>query len=1340
MRNLKRFLAMTLTMLMVVGSFAMAGSVAAFDDVVDYQQQINLMSVLKIIEGYSADEFGPENDVERWHMALWIAKIMTGKVEDAYVNWYSTQNNTAFKDLEVDNFYGSISYCNENGVVIGTSATTFEPTKGIMIQDVFTMVVRMLGYGSSSMDSNYPWSYVDKAIQLGLDKDLAADYNNEDVATREQAAVILYNALFAKKSDGKTYAEAKFNLTIDTVVLTGTSKANMFAAGDVEGKKLAGENYVAFNQLNEDGTLGSETFYLLKSWFGFDEDYDENLYFGQSYKVISKDNFASLIYVEAVEGYAVDQTDFDGVKDSGNALKIEGKDYRAVKSFTYLNRAQGSKNTDDLEVIVYDVNNRTTVNLATSYIMDANRNILNKDGTIYLYYNADHHQTGSSDWRAPYTLKIKIDGVEVYVKPTQADWDKAYKHVQDSKTGAMRMVGSDTGFKSHDLLNVNAYSDTVLYDDNFDGIFDRAMYTYYKFGFISYNDDSFLTIDGAKIFGDVKYTDAAITYVTAEGEKLDAADVVKALDTNLSKGNYVLYTYNASNKYVTIKEFFTPNKGLVTSIDKRNGTITFDQVYYNITAGNVAGSKFNVGNAKLPGATKNEVIANIPNGDLDYLQGRNVHYIEKDGNVLAIYEAYKNAGKYLVFDSVVGINSTGYVNALVYNNNNTRSVITIASVSGDWYGFDNTTRRYYTNVDYLYDSYGELFSYTVDALGNYHVTWLNPDSDYTYYYDRASKYGYSKVSIEFINGIAVPVINNNEVDGINELKFFENANGVAKAFKQFNTNADTVIVIMDRNDVLHAFKGVPDNGSEIDIFNRDWNESAIIFVDQTDDDKPSVAKFIYIKDAKFDNFRTRTSWDIRANDTIIFIDDDAAATEIITNQVSTGYGVTQGATYSYNKAIDFVRGGVVNNILTYNQRLTKGNFYYVKDGYVEGKVDLNGDIIKTGYLQYIDTYEAVLTYNNAQVEKTNYRTNYLYKLVGTNIVNVSADDDNPKNMVNTEKANINTDGAYAPVYFYNGNIDSTANVFIYESIIKGLSSSHLYERQDAINAIEVIPGKLENYQFVSATADYTVENWYEITAEDYFNLSSSNSSFWRSNDDANRIFRYVGTNVTLYNKSGAVVSDFTNSTGLNILASTRIAYTNGGGIKYLLGFTLDEDVVNNVPLVGGSKTDNFTLRWTHVNGITPYSITLKGFGLKSTYKAEPAPDVFNKLRIEVVDETGAILVDPNIAIEITGSTYSPTNVYDFSPSGFYYLENEKVGTEFKINFKFLNTSYKLVGDTNGDNAVALRLNNESKPMIKINFGGVDQTSYNYYSFDYKMTNADTLIQVVLENISENVPE
>ena len=1244
MGNLKRFLAMTLTMLMVVGCFAASGSLAAFDDVVDYQQQINLMSVLKIIEGYSEDEFGPDNDVERWHMALWIAKIMTGKVEDAYVNWYSTQNNTAFADLEVDHFFGSVSYCNENGVVIGTSATTFEPAAGIMIQDVFTMVVRMLGYGSASMDSNYPWSYVDKAIQLGLDKDLAADYNNEDVATREQAAVILYNALFAKKADGTTYAASKFNLTMDTIVLTGTSKANMFSAGDVEAKKLAGENYVAFNQLNADGTLGSETFYLLKSWFGFDDDNDENLYFGQSYKVITKDNYTTLVYCEAIEGYWVDQTDFDGIKDGSDKFVIEGKTYKAVKSYTKLNYEQGRKADDDLEVIAYEVNSKATINKATSYVMDANRNILDKASKIVFYYMPAGTATGAagvaseSSWKDAYKKLITIDSKDVYVTPSQADWDNVYTHPTQTADGAMSKLGSDVS--SHKVYSeLNAYSDTVLYDDNADGIYDRAMYTYYKFGFISYNDDKHLTIDNTKIFGDTKYDDAGITYITADGEKLAAADVIKALDSSLSKGNYVLYSYNKWTKYVTIKEFFTPNQGLVTSLDKPNSTITFDQVYYNISAGNVAGTKFTVGNAKLPGATKNEVIAKIPNGSLDELHGRNVHYIEKDGNVLAIYEAYNNSGKYLVFDDVVGINSTGYVNALVYNNSNVRSVVTIASIDGGWYG--SAGYAYASNAEALSNrkAFGELFSYTTDALGNYHITWIDHDS-YTYYYSAKTGGFFRNVSMKFINGISIPVINNAEVDGIAEYKFFEDANGVAKAFTQFNTNNDTVIVIMNKaGTTLSAFKGVPANNAIIDIYRESDTGSARIFVDQTNEkDKASIAKFVYINAAYFEKFIMGQAWNYLSNDTVIFIDDTAAATEIITNQTSSGYGVTLGTVYSYNKAIDFVNGGVKNDILVYNNRLTKGNFYAVKDGYVDHLVKTSDPEIGTAYLQYIDTYEAVWLIDGFQLaDRTNYRTNYLYQLKGTDIVDVSADDSNPKNMIWTEKANINTEGAFAPAYYYAGNVESASNVFIYETITKGAIARDKHVRYDWIATEDIITSRwtrpfenpviLQNYAFTAPTTALSSYNWYEITQAEYESLSKIG---FIDNDAFNRVLNIfsIGVSMEMLDSKGALVPGFNSK---NVLAFTEIAYTNGGGVKYFLVLTSNPSWYNTS--VGGSIDGKFTLRWA--DGITTNKMELTGFGiakanyaylfdnLASTYAdgKVPAKDIDVELTTNFFDET-----------------------------------------------------------------------------------------------------------------------
>ena len=1279
MGNLKRFLAMTLTMLMVVGCFAMSGSVAAFDDVVDYQEQINLMNQLRIIEGYNDDEFGPDDDVERWQMALLIAKIMTGKVDDAYVNFGETQNNTAFEDIEVEHFYGSISYGNENGIILGTSATTFEPTNGIMIQDVFTMVVRMLGYGSASMDANYPWSYVDKAIQLGLDKDLDESYNNEDVATRGQAAVILYNALFAKKADGTTYAASKFNLTMETIVLTGTSKANMFATGEKIDKKLADDNYVAFNVLNADGTLGSETFYLLKSIFNYGEDADENLYFGQSYKVITKDNYTTVLYWEPIEAVRVDQTDFDGVKDTDDNFVIEGKTYKAVKSYSVLNNNQGKKFHDNLEFVGYDMNNKKTVNDATSYVMNAKRDILDDKGKEVFFYmpsgTAANAVATESSWKDAYKKEAKLEnGTVVWVTPSQADWDNVYKYPTKTSTGAVNSLGSDV--KANKVVNeLNAYSDTVLYDDNSDGIYDRAIYTYYKFGFIEYNDDKHLVIAGSKVFDNVAYDDKSITYVTADGEVLAAADVMKPLDTNLTKGNYVLYSYNKDTRYVTIKEFFTPNQGLVTTIDKPNNKIAFDQVYYNISAGNVAGTKFDLGNSKLPGAYKSDVLSRLGSRGIDELQGRNVHYIEKDGKVLAVYEAYKNDGKYFVLDSVVGINSTGYVNALVYNNSNVRSVVTIASVEGDWYGASNFT-SYSSNAAWLETAKGELFKYTTDALGNYHAEWINSDTDFTYYYNRITSL--NNVWLEFKNGVAFPVFNFLPVNGIREARFFDDANGVAKPFSQFKATNDTVIIVMGRDGVINGFKGVPANGSQINLYRGDdgsWlsslfgNDPVKVYVKTKDD--PAVAEFIYVMGGSFSNYTTTQSWNYQSNNTIIYVEDDTMATETITNQTNSGYGVTLGAVYSYNKAIDFVNGGVKDNILTYNGRLSVGNFYEIKDNYVEALVSKSDSRIGSGQLVYVDTYEAVVQAPVhgilTEVIATNYRANFLFEVSedGKSITDTkpNKEDIAPKNMIKDVRAEINNEGSYAAVYYYAGDLEAPANVFIYNKILKDLNPSarKLYQRNDwvmedikilsweqidiggyfgtlsASGTVPVLLPVLERYSFAGAHSNTGAFNIYEINANDYARLSSAGVL---ANDGYNYVIKDLGTNMRLFDPNGNEVTNFTNA---NVIAFTQLMYTNAGGYKYFLGFT--STPTGLAQRVGG-VAGTYTLRYNVNNAIVPYEIELTssstvagataGFGLDPFRYVILNHNMFNLPRNAVLGEN---LLTDKILDDLLGIEY-----------------------------------------------------------------------------------------------------
>ena len=82
MRNVKKFLALVLAMLMVVSA---AATVSAFEDVADdhvFAAAINDLTVKEIVNGYDGETFGPDDAVTRQQMALMMARAITGNVGD----------------------------------------------------------------------------------------------------------------------------------------------------------------------------------------------------------------------------------------------------------------------------------------------------------------------------------------------------------------------------------------------------------------------------------------------------------------------------------------------------------------------------------------------------------------------------------------------------------------------------------------------------------------------------------------------------------------------------------------------------------------------------------------------------------------------------------------------------------------------------------------------------------------------------------------------------------------------------------------------------------------------------------------------------------------------------------------------------------------------------------------------------------------------------------------------------------------------------------------------------------------------------------------------------------
>lgn len=164
-----------------------------------------------IAKGFSKKDFGENEPVTREQMAAFLYRFMNKGVslEDGV-------NDTAFTDLENPIFFGMISWANKEGIIKGVSETSFEPTKGITLVDSYAMVLRALGYEE---DIAYPDGYVALAKKLRVSENVKATDNTAEI-NRGDAAIILYNALFAEMKNG------------------GNAAVNIYERHPLDGKKI----------------------------------------------------------------------------------------------------------------------------------------------------------------------------------------------------------------------------------------------------------------------------------------------------------------------------------------------------------------------------------------------------------------------------------------------------------------------------------------------------------------------------------------------------------------------------------------------------------------------------------------------------------------------------------------------------------------------------------------------------------------------------------------------------------------------------------------------------------------------------------------------------------------------------------------------------------------------------------------------------------------------------------------------------------------------------------------------------------------------------------------------
>ena len=223
---MKKFLSLVLALAMTLSLVTISAGAKDFADSDEltseqYEEAVNVMSEMGIIDGYSDGDFRPQGTLTRQAAAKIIACMMLGKTTAESLGTQAAP----FKDVPAGSqFAGYIAFCVERGLIDGYADGTFRPTGTLTGFAFLKMLLGALGYDSSIegyTGTNWTVNVAGRAYEIGL-----TDGNDEFVggraATREEAALYAVNTLKATLVE---YADKGSSITINGAeIVTGASE------------------------------------------------------------------------------------------------------------------------------------------------------------------------------------------------------------------------------------------------------------------------------------------------------------------------------------------------------------------------------------------------------------------------------------------------------------------------------------------------------------------------------------------------------------------------------------------------------------------------------------------------------------------------------------------------------------------------------------------------------------------------------------------------------------------------------------------------------------------------------------------------------------------------------------------------------------------------------------------------------------------------------------------------------------------------------------------------------------------------------------------------------------
>ena len=168
-----------------------AQSNAAYSDIegTACEGAVNVLSALKVVDGFTDGTYKPEQTVTRAQMAKLIVTALG--VAD-----YATAKTSKYTDMGAATWaIPYVEYASNLNIVNGVGNGKFNPNGTVTYEQAATMIVRALGYTDQCKEMNGTWPaiYVQKAMALGIFSDVVNGGANG--ATRGDIAVMLFNAI-----------------------------------------------------------------------------------------------------------------------------------------------------------------------------------------------------------------------------------------------------------------------------------------------------------------------------------------------------------------------------------------------------------------------------------------------------------------------------------------------------------------------------------------------------------------------------------------------------------------------------------------------------------------------------------------------------------------------------------------------------------------------------------------------------------------------------------------------------------------------------------------------------------------------------------------------------------------------------------------------------------------------------------------------------------------------------------------------------------------------------------------------------------------------------------------